>query len=127
MPYKDRKNYIFVKDIFETDHHLLFNVNYGEFKRFGIYDKELQKTVISDSLFANNYNEYGLKNYIDNFISFYSKVVQDNYILGLTSAEYIYNFFQKNYNKINILPENLQNLKNISHEENPVVMIGKLK
>ena len=125
--YKDRKNYIFVKDIFETDHHLLFNVNYGGFKRFGIYDKELQKTVISDSPFANSYNEYGLKNDIDNFISFYPKVVQGNYILGLTSAEDVYNWFQNNYDKVNILTENLKKLKNISPEENPVVMIGKLK
>ncbi|MGK0489278.1 MAG: hypothetical protein ACJAXB_002475, partial [Candidatus Endobugula sp.] len=91
----------------------------------GFYDKETKATSITKNE-PNLNNRF--KNDIDFFLPFSPDYLdQSGNLISVIPAEDVYEWFNKNKDKINYLPENLKMLQIISPEDNPVVMIGKLK
>ncbi|WP_452609446.1 DUF4934 domain-containing protein [Roseivirga echinicomitans] len=116
----ENDSYMFISDISETDQILFFSITYLNKKYACAFFKIESILMVS--------NDSGFSNDIDGFVPFYPNYINDQgEVVSVISAEVIYEWFQKNPDKIKSLPKHLQNLQNIDPEDNPVVMIAKLK
>ncbi|MFV0265546.1 MAG: hypothetical protein ACK5HT_00260, partial [Draconibacterium sp.] len=88
---------------------------------YGFYDKANQSTRISQ-------NMAGIDNDVDAFLPFmFQSANQQNELVGLCEAYEVKSWFGENPGKAADLPAHLQKLKNLEENDNPVVMIVKLK
>ncbi len=118
--------YFLIENIFESSRFLFFKVKKwskdfsGDFY-YGFYDKATQSTRISQ-------NMAGIDNDVDAFLPFmFQSVNQQNELVGLCEAYEVKLWFDGNPVKAGKLPAHLQKLKNLEENDNPVVMIVRLK
>lgn len=131
-PYS-KKN--FMSDEDKMNHGIIGNISYFKSKMtfslflkkklfYGVYDKNLNATKISQSNSEQDIN--GFNNDIDGFVDFYpSYSTNSNEIVGKVNAEIVYEWFQNNSDKISSLLKKLQAFKRIKPEDNPIMMIVK--
>jgi len=132
IDWKEFKDYFLIENVFESADYLFFTLNYNNQMRQGIYIKKKNTTIVADSenveTFYFNIGKYGFINDIDNFIQFYPQNLnQHNELIGLVQAYELKNWFSENPKKVASLPPCLQKIQNINENDNPVVMIAKLK
>jgi hypothetical protein len=126
FPYVDRTGYIFIESLIEHDSFFIFSIMFKEELSYGFFDKSKGTTYIS-KLADDNSN--GFYNDIDDFIPFRPTYIdrENNKLLGFITAEDVLTWFDKNPELASKLPAELSALSRIKPEDNPVVMIGKLK
>ncbi len=114
------KSHIFVSDILETNNTLYFSLELNQERHIGVFDKTEGDLAITRG--------NGIVNDIDNFVSFSPDYLNDkNEVIGVIPAESVNLWFQNNPDKISQLPEKLKQFRSIQPEDNPVVMIAKLR
>lgn len=117
---EEADNFFFVRNILESSNNIFFSIDYGLNQYGGFFNKENNKTFISSGK--------GFFNDLDNFIPFGPKsVYNNNYLVGFAEANEILTWFEKNPDIVSKLPTNLQKFRNLKLNDNPVVMIAKLK
>jgi hypothetical protein len=115
----DVKEYIFIENIFESENYLLFKIKIDTNIFNGIYYKKFGTTKVSDSnYFINN---------IDSFIPLIYSTISNNYLIGYCEAFNIKKWFEDNSEKAKKLPQYLRKLEDIKENDNPVLMLVKLK
>ena len=134
------KNYIFFNSMYETDRFLFFSFRHDKKDRmrqrghsipismyFGFYNKQTGITKIS----AEDHTD---KNYVindvDHFVPiypFYFSINQSDELVAYIEAESILDWFEANPDKAKTLPEHIQALSKLKLDDNPVVVITKLK
>tara|TARA_R110001599_G_scaffold298515_1_gene502945 strand:+ start:4980 stop:6209 length:1230 start_codon:yes stop_codon:yes gene_type:complete len=123
----EKKNeYMFVRNTLQSPDFVFYNVAFKEQFAYGYYNRKTKEALLSDPSTSNS--KTGYTNDIDNFVPFYpTSINAKGEMLGLITAEEVYEWFQDNPDKIASLPKNLQALQNIEPEDNPIIMIAKLK
>lgn len=121
LPDYDANKYFFIENVFESDKYLFFQIKYQKEILYGFYNKKNGSTKVSVDV-------EGITNDINNFIpyKFYSSNNKGE-LTGSIDAYEVKLWFDKNREKAAKLPPKLQKLKNINENDNPVVMIAKLK
>lgn len=126
MSGEQRKEYMFVYNTLQSPDFIFFNVGFKEKEAYGYYNRKTKEAFLSDPKTSNK--KMGYTNDIDDFVSFYPTIINDEgEMMGIIKAEEVYEWFQSNPDKIASLPQNLKSLQNIEPEDNPVIMIAKLK
>ena len=121
-----RSEYMFPYKTLQSPDFVFYNVSFKEKLAYGYYNRKTKEAFLSDP--STSDKKTGFTNDIDNFVPFYpTSINEKGEMLGLITAEEVYEWFQNNPDKIASLPENLQALQNIEPEDNPVVMIAKLR
>ncbi len=125
-PYVDRTRYLFIESLIENDDFLIFSIMHMEELSYGFFDKTKGGTYVSK---LPNDPINGFYNDIDNFIPFRPTYIdrKNNKIVGFVTAEDVLTWFDENPELANKLPKELSALSRIQPEDNPIVMIGKLK
>jgi hypothetical protein len=117
----EAENYFRVFYIFESENFLVYEVMHNHSSFQGIYNK---KTMVT----YNSSTHYGFKNDIDDFLPLkYTSVSSQGELIGVLEAREIEQWFKDNPEKVAKFPPHLKKLKNITENDNPVVMIAKLK
>ncbi|MCG8476829.1 MAG: 6-bladed beta-propeller [Cytophagales bacterium] len=112
--------FMLIKDIYETDQFVCFTVGFRKKKFAGLYMKESRQAFLSDS------KTY--ENDIDNFAPFTPiKVSKGKYMIGYIHAMELVDWFENHPEQIERLPKHLQEFRKIKEDDNPVIMIAKLK
>lgn len=129
---EEMKSFYLIENFFESANFLFFTLNYKGELRAGLFDKRKKEAYITDSKKADsfffNIPCFGFNNDIDNFIQFYPQYInENNELIASVDAFEISNWFNNNKEKISQLSPYLQNLKNIKENDNPIIMIAKLK
>ncbi|WP_421977902.1 DUF4934 domain-containing protein [Roseivirga seohaensis] len=126
MSIEQRKEYMFVRNTLQNSSFIFYNVAFKGMEAYGYYNRKTKEAKLSDPSTSNS--KTGFTNDIDNFVPFYpTSINEEGEMMGVITAEEVYEWFQNNPDKIASLPENLQALQNIEPEDNPVVMIAKLR
>jgi hypothetical protein len=86
----------------------------------GIYNKKTRELQITD-------REKGIENDIDNFISFIPYQIYNNEMIGWVEAWKVEQWFKDNPEKAAQLPSHLKKFNKLSENDNPVLMLVKLK
>ena len=121
-----RSEYMFPYKTLQSPDFVFYNVSFKEKLAYGYYNRKTKEAFLSDP--STSDKKTGFTNNIDNFLPFYpTSINEEGEMLGLITAEEVYEWFQNNPDKIASLPTNLQALQNIEPEDNPIVMIAKLK
>lgn len=125
-PYVDRTGYIFIESLIENDFFLIFTTIYKDEESYGFFDKNTGATYVSK---LPNDAHNGFYNDIDDFIPFRPTYLdrERNELVGFLTAEDVLSWFDKNPELASKLPIELSALSQIEPEDNPIVMIGKLK
>lgn len=120
---RNKQNYFFISNIYETGNYLFFNVEYGLKVYSGIYFKTEDNCKISDYCLINR---TGFVNDLDNFIPLhFSSVNNSNELVGFCIPDEIEKW--KKENAINITDEERLRILKVHEDNNPVVIIAKLK
>ncbi|WP_323755229.1 6-bladed beta-propeller [Roseivirga sp.] len=126
MSIEQRKEYMFVRNTLQNSSFIFYNLGFKGMEAYGYYNRKTKEAFLSDPSTSNS--KTGYTNDIDNFVPFYpTSINEEGEMMGVIMAEEVYEWFQNNPDKIASLPTNLQALQNIEPEDNPVVMIAKLK
>lgn len=116
--------YFFTENILESSKFLFFSFKFKEEVYTAVYDKKKKNTLVNDYIGKSG------KGYINNAYDFVplelSSINSKGELTCTIDAFKIKQWFEKNAEKSYKLPDNLQNLKNISEMGNPIVMISKL-
>ena len=120
---RNKQNYFFISNIYETEQYLFFNVEY-ELKAYsGIYLKKKDSCQISDFCLVNR---TGFINDIDDFIPLhFSSVNNANELVGFCIPGEIEKWKKENTTTVSD-KERLRILE-VHEDDNPVVTIAKLK
>jgi len=90
-------------------------------KYFALYDKTKRILKVVD-------NSLGIKNDIDRFINItFDSMNSFEELIGLIQANDLVNWMERNPEKLNVLNSELQKLKNVKIEDNPIIVIAKYK
>ncbi len=120
---RNKQNYFFTSNIYETEKYLLFNVEYMLRVYSGIYFKKENSCKISDFCLINR---TGFVNDIDDFIPLhFSSVNNSNELVGFCIPDEIEKWEKEN--TINTTDEERLRILNVHKDNNPVVIIAKLK
>ncbi len=121
MPRYALEGSIFIEGISETNRFLLLRLQSEDGYYSGIFDKEKNNMVV-------NKTTNGIENDIDGFIPFqFNSANNNNEIIGSREAFEVKLWFEQNPGKMAKLPPHLQKLKDIKENDNPVLMLVKLK
>jgi hypothetical protein len=129
IPYKskfsleEQKNadFIDIKNIFENRAFICFRARKESIYYFGLYNRKQNK------LFISKLNS-GLTNDVDNFIPFNPRFTdQVGNLVAIVNPLDLEKWFKVNSLKLNVLPDNILKLQQVSIEYNPIIMIGKTK
>ena len=114
-----------VSNVDLNDDYVFFNLSY-QGQRFNAYhDIKENQTHLA---YKRHEQTSSFQDDVNEFIPFSPQYINDqNELVYNVAAEVIYNWFQNNPDKIGSLPKHIQSLQNIDPEDNPVVMIVKLK
>ncbi len=114
-------NFISQPLYFENKGFISFNFYLSKNKYFVLYDKSFKLIKVVD-------NNSGIKNDIDGFINItFDSMNSEGELIGLLQANELVNWINKNPEKFKALNPELQELKNIKMEDNPVIVIAKYK
>ncbi len=120
---KNKHEYFFISNIYETKNHLFYNVEYQLKVYSGIYFKNKDSCKVSDYILNNR---SGILNDIDDFIPMhYSSVNNSNEMVGFCIPDEIEKW--KKENTMTITDEEKLKIVNIKKDANPVVLIAKLR
>lgn len=129
-PFYERETFDFteyhsIRNIMETNNQIFFRLNFKKQKYFCYYDKNSERVFITN----NSQKEGdGYENNIDGFVPFIPNTLNDNNeLVGYVYPYQIRQWFNKNHDKAAKLPVELKKFKNINENDNPVLMIVKLK
>lgn len=128
------EHYFWFNRIGESNRFLFFDFSYQRkfgdpyyISYFGYYDKTEKIVMVADV----NRDERQIRNDIDNFsavqLSNWTINECDNELISYIEAEDMVEWFENNPRKVKELPEHLQKLSKVKPEDNPVVIITKLK
>ena len=133
LPYEEKKklqgegteNYHVITQIDETDNQIFFNLYFRENRHSGFYDKQTGETLISRTRDAENHL---FINDLDNFLPFNPLYATgQGELVGFIEAPEVLNWLDENPEKAQALPNSLRELTKLSDDDNPIVMIVKLK
>ena len=120
---KNKHQHFFISNIYETEDHLFFNLEYQLKVYTGIYFKKKKRCEVTDLILVNR---SGFFNDIDVFIPLhFSSVNSENELIGSCIPAEIKKW--KNENTLSITDEEKLKIVNIQEDDNPVVLIAKLK
>lgn len=129
-PFYERETFDFteyhsVRYILETNNLIFFKLNFKKETHFCYYDKRTRSVFITNhSKKENN----GFENDIDGFVPFCHQTLNNkNELVGYVNPNQIRQWFNENPDKAAKLSPELKKLKNINANNNPVLMIVKLK
>ena len=133
-------NYFHIRTMHESSRFLVFSVGIYGTRHIAIYDKIQKKTMVCDTPDDQDFYKFedfygirciGFSNDLDNFIPigtdkhFYINR-NDEFVTAIPALE-VRRWFDRNPDKAAMLPEHLQSFRNIKAEDNPVVIVAKLK
>lgn len=124
LPFMDKSEYMFISNLLESSKYLFFKLEFQNNEYMCYYDKEERRVKVSTStkLFSGFYND------IDDFLPFKpTSINSEGELVGIVSAENVINWFRENPIKASSLPSHLLALQKMKPEDNPLVMIAKLK
>lgn len=117
----DLSKFIINSNLIETTSSFIFRFSFDNHSYLGWYDKTARSLRISDW-------DTGIVNDKQAFVPFIPiKAINNNKIMGYTDAWKIEQWFKDNPEKAAQLPPHLKKLETITENDNPVVMIAKLK
>lgn len=115
------KEMIHPSDILETKRYLFFTLYFEKKEMTGIYEKLNNQLSIVET---NN----GIQNNIDDFVPFSPQFVSEKgELVSVVDAYIIDQWFSNNPEKAKKLTAHLQKLKSLNENDNPVLMLVKLK
>lgn len=115
------RNYYLPSRIFESDNYLVFEISYQNITHLAIYNKETENIAFAQSA-------GGFENDIDNFMPMnYSFLNNQSELIGFLEAYKIEQWFKDNPEKAAQLHPHLRELEKLTENDNPVVMIARLK
>ncbi len=115
------KNYYQPAMIFETRNYVVFQILHERMTHLVTYNKETEEIAFAESA-------EGFENDLDNFIPMnYNFLNSYGELIGFAEAYKIQQWFEDNPDKAAKLPPHLKRLENLTENDNPVVMIAKLK
>jgi hypothetical protein len=118
---KQKADFIYQPNYFENSRYISFNFYRNKIPHFALYDKLSKKFRIIE-------NRSGIKNDIDNFIDLtFSSINKAGELSCLIQASELKQWIEKNPEKFKMLKPDLQKLRNIKMEDNPIVVIAKYK
>lgn len=121
----DYLNMYSVNNIDLNDNYVFFSLNYQGKTYSAYHDIKENKTHLAYERYTQTSS---FQDDLNGFIPFSPQYINDqNELVSHVAAEVIYNWFRDNPDKIESLPKSLQKLQDIDREDNPVVMIVKLK
>lgn len=122
---EDRAGYYSITSFDETDLHIFFQLLYKGNRHSGIYTKNTGKTQISR---RGKSGIQGFTNDLDNFLPF-NPVYATNQgeLVGFIEAPDVIGWLDENPEKARALPPRLMELTNLREDDNPIVMVVKLK
>lgn len=109
--------------MFESARYIFIRYAYKQYWYWhAVYDKDLNITLAQ-------HDEQGIENDIDDFLPWKSitSVNTENELIGYTEAYNVVNWFDNHKVKAARLPAHLQNLRSVSENDAPIVMIARLK
>lgn len=116
-----QSNFISQPQYFENKRFISFNFYIGRNKFFALYDKPSEILKVSE-------NKTGIKNDLDGFMNITFDLMNlEGELIGLIQANELVNLMEKNPEKNNVLKPELQKLRNIKMEDNPVIVIAKYR
>lgn len=110
------EDFYFVDALFETNEFLFLNFHFESDQYFGFYNKENKSLDL-----------YAALRETENIPFEISFVNSKGEIIGYKNAFEVLDWFAKNPDLADKLPEDIQKLKTIKETDNPVVIISKLK
>ena len=120
---RNKQNYFFISNMYETENHLFFTIEYHLKVYSGIYFKHTAGCRVADNFLINR---SGILNDIDDFIPMhYSSVNNSNELIGFCIPDEIEKW--KKENPAGFTEEEKNRVANIQKGDNPVVLIAKLK
>ena len=121
VSFYELQNYIHVTKIFESQNFLLFEFYHEKSSSQGVYNKVTMSTYMAG-------DSNGFENDIDEFFPLkFTSVSSHGELIGFIEAWKIEQWFRENPDKATQLPPHLKKLENITENDNPVVMIARLK
>ncbi len=124
--------YYSVSEILESKKYLFYKVKYKRNSYSSVYIKSKnenyidKKELVSEILYLNR---YGFHNDIDNFLPFWpSSITKDGkYLVGYCEMTDVVKWFEDHPEQATKLPDDLRKIGEKNIEDNPIVMVVKLK
>lgn len=121
----ESEKYFIMRAIQESSGYLFFSFNFNRKNYTAIYDKSAKTVIVND---YSPETGHGFINNTNDFVPLEFSSINDNDELICTmNAFSIREWFDKNPEKADRLPDHLKALKDIQETNNPVVAIAKLK
>ncbi len=121
----DYVQYHNIQNILETKHQIFFQLYFKKMSYFCYFDKRTNQVTIPN---YRNLQINGFENDIDGFMPFHPiSLSTRNELIGFLEPYQIKQWIAENPGKAAKLPSHLQKLRNIKENDNPVVMIAKIK
>ncbi|MCF8222882.1 MAG: 6-bladed beta-propeller [Bacteroidales bacterium] len=133
-------NYFHIRNMHESSRFLMFSAGIYGTRHIVIYDKIQKRTMVCDTPDDHDFYKFedyygirciGFSNDLDNFIPigtdkhFYINK-DDEFVTAIPALE-VRRWFERNPEKAALLPDHLMAFRNIQDEDNPVIVIAKLK
>lgn len=126
--------------MFESNRFLVFTVGLNGYRHLAFYDKSKKETLVCNTqndLDFYYYQEYwgnrciGFNNDIDNFVPIGTSInffinKNNEYVAAIPAIE-IKRWFDNNPEEVEKLPAHLKEFSSINWDDNPVVVVMKLK
>ncbi|OEK06553.1 6-bladed beta-propeller [Roseivirga misakiensis] len=120
----DLKERMRLTGILESDKFVCFEIDFQGVSYSGLFEKASGETRIA----KNKELSHGYVNDLDGFVAFKPSYISRNgELISTIPAERIAEWFETHQDKISSLPPHIQKLQNVQPEDNPIIMIGKLK
>jgi hypothetical protein len=117
----ERQNYFLIRYIFESENFLFYEFMYDNKFPQGLYNKKTMSTYIGKE-------DSGFENDIDSFIPFkFTSISDQGELVGVIESWEVEQWFMNNSVKAAQLPPHLREFEKLTENDNPVVMIARLK
>lgn len=114
-PADTRQNYMVNTNIMESENYLFLTYYLKNELQLCVFDKKMEKLFITNEL----------HNDLDNFLNFIPlRVVNDNQLIGVLEAYKVVEWFDENKNNY---PYEINKLSSVKVDDNPIIVIGKIK
>ena len=116
-----QSNFISTSRHSENSRFMMFDVNFGRYKYFALYEKSSKSLKVVD-------NSAGIKNDVDGFLDLsFSYLNSEGELVSYIDAIDIINWIEVNPKKFKELKPELQFLQDIEMTDNPIIVIAKLR
>lgn len=129
-PFYERETFDFteyhsIREIIETNNQVFFKLNYKKQAHFCFYDKRSKQVFIS---YNSQKEGNGYENDIDGFVPFTPQTLsENNELISYVYPYQIRQWFNENPDKAAKLTPELKSFRKINENDNPVLMLVKLK